>query len=88
MPFQIKLFSYFCAYLYAMAEITISNTDWKRLKIKVQRKYNHLSDDDLAYEEGQEEDLINRLMILLRRNREYVVFTLKKGLVNIDNNRL
>ena len=71
-----------------MAEISISNTDWDRLKLKVQRKYNHLSDEDLAYEAGQEEELITRLMDRIKRNREYVVFTLKKGLINIDTNRL
>ena len=71
-----------------MAEISISNTDWDRLKLKVQRKYNHLNDEDLAYEAGQEEELITRLMDRLKRNREYVVFTLKKGLVHIDTNRL
>ncbi|NEU08832.1 hypothetical protein GZH53_10965 [Flavihumibacter sp. R14] len=71
-----------------MAEISISNTDWTRLKLKLKRKYNHLNDDDLAYEAGQEEELITRLMDRLKRNREYVVFTLKKGLINIDTNRL
>ena len=40
------------------------------------------------YTEGQEEDLITRLMALVNRKREYVVFTLKKALANIDNNRL
>jgi len=71
-----------------MAEISISNTDWTRLKLKVKRKYNHLTDDDLAYEAGEEEELITRLMDRLKRNREYVVFTLRKGLINIDTNRL
>ena len=71
-----------------MAEITISKTDWERLKIKVQRKYNHLTDQQLNYAEGQEEALINTIMQLVNRKREYVVFTLKKALVNIDNNRL
>ena len=71
-----------------MAEINISNKDWERVKIKVQRKYNHITDAQLVYTEGQEEDLINRLMALVNRKREYVVFTLKKALVNIDNNRL
>ena len=74
--------------IWAMAEISISNQEWERLKIKVKRKYNHLTDEELAYEAGQEEELITRLMDLLKRNREYVVFTLKKGLVNLDNNRL
>ena len=71
-----------------MAEISISNADWDRLKIKLKRKYNHLSEEDLNYQAGQEEELIQRLMKRVNRNREYVVFTLTKGLVNIDNNRL
>jgi hypothetical protein len=71
-----------------MAEITISNKDWERIKIKVQRKYNHLTDEQLQYTEGQEESLIARIMELVNRDRNYVVFTLKKALVNIDNNRL
>lgn len=71
-----------------MAEISISNSEWDRLKLKVKRKYNHLNDEDLAYQEGQEEELITRLMNRIKRSREYVVFTLKKGLINIDTNRL
>jgi hypothetical protein len=71
-----------------MAEITINDQDWSRLKIKLKRKYNHLTDEDLNYQAGQEEELIQRLMKRVNRNREYVVFTLTKGLVNIDNNRL
>lgn len=71
-----------------MAEITINNEEWERLKIKVRRKYNHLSDEDLSYQAGQEEELITKLMNRLHRDRAYIVFTLKKGLINIDNNRL
>lgn len=71
-----------------MAEISISNKDWQRVKIKLQRKYNRLTDEQLQYTEGQEDDLINRVMELVKRDRAYVVFTLKKALVNIDNNRL
>ena len=71
-----------------MAEISISNKDWQRVKIKIQRKYNHLSDAQLQYTEGQEESLISNLMKLVNRDRKYVVFTLQKALVNIDNNRL
>jgi hypothetical protein len=71
-----------------MAEITISKEDWQKLKLKVERKYRELTEEDLAYEPGKEDELIERLMDRLKRNREYVVFTLKKGLVNIDNNRL
>lgn len=71
-----------------MAEISISNKDWPRVKIKLKRKYNHLTDEQLQYNEGQEDSLINRLSELVNRDRDYVVFTLKKALVNIDNNRL
>jgi hypothetical protein len=71
-----------------MAEISISNKEWERVKIKVQRKYNHLTDEQLTYTEGQEDNLIARLMELVNRDRKYILFTLKKALVNIDNNRL
>jgi hypothetical protein len=71
-----------------MAEITISNKDWERVKIKLQRKYNHLTDAELQYNEGQEDSLISKIMEMVNRDRRYVVFTLKKALVNIDNNRL
>ncbi len=71
-----------------MAEITISSKEWERVKIKLQRKYNHLTDAELQYNEGQEDSLISKIMELVNRDRKYVVFTLKKALVNIDNNRL
>ena len=71
-----------------MAELSISSKDWDRLKLKIRRKYNHLTEDDLKYEPGQEEQLIRHLMDRIKRNREYVVFTLKKGLAFIDTNRL
>jgi hypothetical protein len=71
-----------------MAEISINKEDWDLLKIKLRRKYKDLSDEDLSFDSGQEEELITRLMERLKRNREYVVFTLKKSLVNLDNNRL
>ncbi|MBC7915252.1 MAG: hypothetical protein H7Y07_14130 [Pyrinomonadaceae bacterium] len=71
-----------------MAEISISNTEWERLKLKVQRKYSHLTDEDLAYQAGEEEELIERLMNRVKRNREYIVFTLKKGMEYLDTNRL
>jgi hypothetical protein len=71
-----------------MAEISITNKDWERVKIKIQRKYNHLTDAQLQYKEGEEDSLISNLMNLVHRDRNYVLFTLKKALVNIDNNRL
>ena len=81
-------FSIFAKIFFTMAEISISNKDWARVKVKLQRKYNHLTDDELQYSEGQEDSLISKIMELVKRDRRYVVFTLKKALVNIDNNRL
>jgi len=71
-----------------MAEIKITNKDWERVKIKIQRKYNHITDSQLQYTEGHEDTLITKLMDLVKRDRKYVLFTLKKALVNIDTNRL
>lgn len=71
-----------------MANVKIDIKDWERLKIKLKRKYNHLNDDDLVFEPGQEEQLISHLQERLHRNREYIEFTLRKGLVSIETNRL
>lgn len=71
-----------------MATLIINPQHWERLKLKLKRKYNHLSDNDLEFEPGSEEKLIANLAQRLNRNRDYVVFTLQKGLLNIDNNRL
>ncbi len=71
-----------------MDELKISSEQWDILKLKLLRKYNHLSDEDLAYQSGEEEDLVGRLMKRLRRDRNYVLFTLKKGLADLDSNRL
>jgi hypothetical protein len=47
-----------------------------------------ITDAQLQYTEGQEDDLISRLMDLVKRDRAYIIFTLKKALADIDNNRL
>ncbi|MBE8723133.1 hypothetical protein [Sphingobacterium pedocola] len=71
-----------------MITFKISDSDWETLKIKLQRKYNHLTDADLHYQEGEEEELLNRLAGRLRRDRDYVLFTLSKELSDLDSNRL
>jgi len=70
-----------------MAEIQI-NTEWDKLKIKIKRKYRELTEEELAFKPGQEEELIARLMKAINKDRTYVVFMLKKMLLNMDNNRL
>ncbi|MCS3555122.1 MULTISPECIES: hypothetical protein [Sphingobacterium] len=71
-----------------MMGLKITTFDWITAKEKIKRKYNHLSDEDLVFEENQEEKLINHLMAKLHRDREYVLFTLAKSLSSIESNRL
>lgn len=71
-----------------MATLTITAEEWATLKLKFQRKYNHLSDEDLALEPGKEDELVARLAKRVKRDREYIIFTLKKGLLDLESNRL
>lgn len=68
--------------------LKITQSDWITAKEKIKRKYNHLTDLDLHFDENQEKILINHLMNRLNRDREYVVFTLSKSLSNIASNQL
>ena len=71
-----------------MANLTISADQWEILKLKLLRKYNHLSDEDLAYKPGQEAELVSRLAKRVKRDENYILFTLRKGLVDLKSNRL
>lgn len=71
-----------------MAGIKMTPEEWEVAKAKLLRKYNHLSDEDLAFEPGKEDELISRLAKRVRRSRDYIVFTLKKGIADLESNRL
>lgn len=71
-----------------MKDFTLSAIDWETLKLKLLRKYNHLSEEDLAYTPGEEKALVTRLAKRLKRDENYILFTLKKGLVDLTSNRL
>lgn len=71
-----------------MKDFTLSAIDWETLKLKLLRKYNHLSEEDLAYTPGQEKTLVTRLAKRLKRDENYILFTLKKGLADLTSNRL
>ena len=71
-----------------MAAISINAEQWEILKLKFLRKYNHLSEEDLAFQPGQEDELVKRLAKRVKRDENYVLFTLKKGLANLSSNRL
>lgn len=71
-----------------MAELKITAEQWPVLKRKILRKYIHLSEEDLAFEPGQESELVDRLAKRVNRDRNYILFTLGKGLEDLESNRL
>ena len=46
--------------------------DWKMMKGKLKQKYGQLTDDDLTFAEGKEEELFGRLQNKLGKKREEV----------------
>ncbi len=46
---------------------------WNELKGKAKQEYADLTDDDLAYEEGKEDELVGRLQQKLGKTRDEVV---------------
>ncbi|WP_276091205.1 hypothetical protein [Pedobacter sp. JY14-1] len=71
-----------------MASFTLTPETWQKVKIKFLRKYRELAQADLAFVPGQEDQLVERLMELVKRDREYVEFTIRKGLADLSGNRL
>ncbi|WP_423149012.1 CsbD family protein [Rubrolithibacter danxiaensis] len=47
--------------------------NWNELKGKVKQAYADLTDDDLKYEEGQDEELYGRLQTKTGKTREQVI---------------
>ena len=43
---------------------------WNELKGKLKQKYGHLTDDDLTFAEGKEEELMGRLQQRLGSSKE------------------
>jgi uncharacterized protein YjbJ (UPF0337 family) len=46
--------------------------EWNELKGKLKQKYAQLTDDDLMYEEGKEEELLGRLQKKLGQKQEEI----------------
>lgn len=68
--------------------LKINEEQWQIAKEKLRRKYNHLSDEDLAFQAGEEDKLINKLAQRLRRKPSYILFTIGKEIQDINSNRL
>jgi uncharacterized protein YjbJ (UPF0337 family) len=46
---------------------------WHEIRDKVKQKYDHLTEDDLRYEKGKEEELISRIQNKVGKTRDEVV---------------
>ena len=51
--------------------------NWNELKGKAKQQYGDLTDDDLVYEEGKEDELVGRVQKRLGKTREEVVDWIK-----------
>ena len=50
---------------------------WNELKGKAKQQYADLTDDDLMYEEGKEDELLGRMQTKLGKTRDEVVDWIK-----------
>ena len=47
--------------------------NWNELKGKIKQTYGNLTDDDLKYEEGKEDEMVGRLQKKLGKTRQEVI---------------
>ena len=47
--------------------------NWNEVKGKLKQKYSNLTDDDLAYAEGKEDELLGRLQQKLGKAKEVLI---------------
>jgi hypothetical protein len=71
-----------------MASFSLTPETWQKVKIKFLRKYRDLAQVDISFTPGQEDQLVEQLMSLVKRDREYIEFTIKKALADPNGNRL
>ncbi|TCK85818.1 CsbD family protein [Albibacterium bauzanense] len=55
-----------------MADLKLKGA-WNQIKGKVKQSYADLTEDDLLYEEGKEDELIGRLQNKIGKSRDEVV---------------
>jgi hypothetical protein len=71
-----------------MASFTLTPETAQKVKIKFLRKYRDLVQNDIAFTPGDEERLVEELIVLTKRDRKYVEFTINKALADPQGNRL
>jgi uncharacterized protein YjbJ (UPF0337 family) len=52
--------------------------NWNEIKGKLKQKYAQLSDDDLVYAEGKEDELLGRLQKVTGKTKEELVNEINK----------
>jgi hypothetical protein len=53
--------------------------DWALRSGELKREFPELSDSDLLFEKGREQELVNRIATRLQKNQEEVISILKRG---------
>lgn len=46
--------------------------NWNEMKGKIKQQYGHLTDDDLLYEEGKEDELIGKIQNKVGKSKEEI----------------
>jgi uncharacterized protein YjbJ (UPF0337 family) len=54
-----------------MNQLTIKG-EWNEIKGKLKQKYAQLTDDDLQYQEGREDELVGRLQKRLGKRKDEI----------------
>ncbi|MFA5668780.1 MAG: CsbD family protein [Balneolaceae bacterium] len=60
-----------------MNELTFKG-NWNQLKGKLKQKYSDLTDDDLRFVEGKEDELLGRLQEKLGKTKDEIMSELSK----------
>ncbi len=55
--------------------------NWNVLKGKMKQAHAQLTDDDLQYEDGKDDELLGRLQTKLGKTRDEVVKWIKSGII-------
>lgn len=65
-----------CIKPYIMDKLEIKG-NWNELKGKIKKEYGDLTDDDLKYEEGKDEEMLGRLQQKIGKGRDELVKWIK-----------
>ena len=52
--------------------------NWNELKGKIKQQYGQLTDDDLVYEEGKDDELLGRIQKKIGKTKEQVIDWIQK----------